>query len=247
MSISHDIEILSHHCEEAKRRSNLLKNWRRTPDAFSRRIKTWILSRIISSRDSRTEILSLPDLSPHFRSFIADTKSSLTSTKKKPSRSPCVPNCLRFLHYWSPTSIVLSLPPLYPPFLSLLLPSVPSSPNCSVLLRLLPLKSLSLLSLVIPSAVNLMSLNLIKFLPGRSLAYWSRTSIGLQMRRSNNQKAALLRLSGVDPAGFAPASLLVRGSVLLHELRARIHKYILQKTKKGPQSGPFLLTSSFSP
>lgn len=37
------------------------------------------------------------------------------------------------------------------------------------------------------------------------------------------------RFSGVDPAGLAPASLLVKGNMLLHTPRTRIHIAIIKR------------------
>ena len=37
------------------------------------------------------------------------------------------------------------------------------------------------------------------------------------------------RLFGMDPAGFAPASLRVKGNMLLNAPRARIHDFIITK------------------
>lgn len=49
----------------------------------------------------------------------------------------------------------------------------------------------------------------------------------------------------MDPTELAPASLHVKGSILLYKLQARIHKKIVKQ--KRPFSKPFLLTCSFSP
>ena len=55
------------------------------------------------------------------------------------------------------------------------------------------------------------------------------------------------RLFSVDPTGFAPVSLLVKGRILLHKLQARIHDYnfnINNGNKKSPLSRTSSVTSS---
>ena len=39
------------------------------------------------------------------------------------------------------------------------------------------------------------------------------------------------RISSVDPAGLAPAPLLTKGSILLHEIQARVHRRIVKQKK----------------
>ena len=53
------------------------------------------------------------------------------------------------------------------------------------------------------------------------------------------------RFSGVDPTGLAPVSLLVKGSILLHKTTDPDPPNNRIKNRKGPQDGPFLLTSRF--
>ena len=51
----------------------------------------------------------------------------------------------------------------------------------------------------------------------------------------------------VDPTGFAPVSLLVKGRILLHKLQAQVHGYYFNKfdkKQKPPKSEAFVLTSS---
>lgn len=46
------------------------------------------------------------------------------------------------------------------------------------------------------------------------------------------------RVSGVDPAGFAPASPFAKDGILLHELQARIHETIIKQKKPLIQGLP---------
>ncbi len=55
------------------------------------------------------------------------------------------------------------------------------------------------------------------------------------------------RIFNMDPTGFAPVSLLVKGRILLHKLQARVHKCYsnkFNKKQKPPKSEAFVLTSS---